>query len=374
MVVIGTRPELIKLCMVLKYLDELVELCIVHTCQNFDFELHETFYEDLGIRRPNYIVSADNTKGFAKFLASSTEEIDKVIKKEKPDSFVIYGDTNSCLTAIIAKKRRIPIIHLEAGNRCYDERVPEEVNRRIIDSLSDINVVLTENARMNLLREGMGGDKVLCSGSLMRELLISYKEKIKRSQVCKNYELEKNEYIVVSLHREENVDSDYNTYKIGKILQKLRSTYKKKIIFSLHPRARKKFELLEEELRQGIEFVKPLNFTDYVFLQLNAFCTLSDSGTLSEEAGILNFAAVTIRNATERQEGKENAYMVQINLENAEEDILSAVKLARLSMDGRNKIAEYETLSSAKAIVGIIICESRNIRDRVWLGKQADFD
>jgi len=373
MVVIGTRPELIKLCMVLKYLDSLVDLCIVHTCQNFDFELHEAFYDDLGIRRPDYFVEADNRSGFATFLACSAKEIDRLIMKERPDSFVIYGDTNSCLTSIIAKKRRIPIIHLEAGNRCYDERVPEEVNRRIIDGLSDINVVLTENARLNLLREGMGGDRVLCCGSLMGEILSSYRERIENSSVAQKYGLDDDDYIVISLHREENVDSRESVEKIGRVLQSVRSEFKKRMIFSLHPRARRRFEELQPSLREGIDFVKPLNFTDYVSLQNNAFCAISDSGTLSEEAGILGFPAVTIRNATERQEGKENAYIVQIGLDEAEHDIVPAVKLARMGIDGRQKIEEYKSVSGAKAVVGIILCETRKIRERVWMGCKADY-
>ena len=302
MTILGTRPEIIRLSRVMALLDECSHHIIVHTGQNYDYELNEIFFKDLELRRPDYFLNV-NTSSIGTVLGETLIKSEEVLKKERPDAVLILGDTNSSIACIMAKRLRIPIYHMEAGNRCFDFNVPEEINRRIIDHVADFNLVYTENARRHLLSEGLPHRKIYLTGSPLFEVINHYKASIEKAKILEQLCLQKKEYFLVSAHREENVDTPENLKKILDFLNNLASKHNKRIIFSTHPRTRNRIEKLASvELDDLVEFHKPFGFFDYVHLELNACCTISDSGTISEESAILCFPAVTVREATERPE------------------------------------------------------------------------
>jgi len=298
--VVGTRPEIIRLSRVMSLLDEHVNHIIAHTGQNYDYELNEIFYNDLNLRKPDFFLDIDVSS-----LEASVGDIIKksgeLLRKERPDALLVLGDTNSCLSAYMAKRLHIPIFHMEAGNRCFDFNVPEEINRRIIDHIADFNLVYTEHARRHLISEGLPHRRIYMTGSPMNEVLSYYKEKINTSKILDNLELTGKRYFIVSVHREENVDNRENLERVLFIINRIASDYKLPVIISTHPRTRKRLEAIDGiKMDQQIQFLKPFGFSDYIHLQMNSICTVSDSGTISEESAILGFPAVSLRNSMER--------------------------------------------------------------------------
>src|SRR3990172_610338 len=314
MTIVGTRPEIIRLSRVLACLDKYTDHILVHTGQNYDYELNEIFFKEMEVRKLDYFLEAAAAT-VAETIGQVIIKVDPILEKEKPEALLILGDTNSCLSAIPAKRRKIPIFHMEAGNRCFDQRVPEEINRKIIDHISDINLTYSSIAREYLLREGLPPERVIKTGSPMFEVLSFYEEKINQSQIMKKLNLTEMDFFVVSAHREENIDSEENFAKLVTILNGLAETYGKRMIVSTHPRTRKMFETKGTVLNNKIELLKPLGFFDYVYLQKNAYAVLSDSGTITEESSILNFPALNIREAHERPEGMEEAAVMMTGLE-----------------------------------------------------------
>lgn len=362
--IIGTRPEIIKLSLIMAELEKHVEHVIVHTGQNFDYELNEIFFNDLGIKKPNYFLDAVGSSA-AETIGNIISKIDPVLDSEKPDAVLLYGDTNSCLSIIAAKKRKIPIFHMEAGNRCFDQRVPEEVNRKIVDHLSDINMVHSEHARRYLIDEGIRPETIIKSGSPMKEVLDFYKEKITSSNVLERLSLKEKDFFVVSAHREENVDSEENFKNLLETLEKLTVNYKKRIIVSTHPRTKKKLESMNYETSNKlIEFMKPLGFFDYIKLQKSAFCTLSDSGTITEESSILNFPAIMIRQAHERPEGMDRASVVMTDL--YAESVIRAVDLVIFQNTHMQSIPDYDATDVSKKVVRIIYSYTDYVNRTVW--------
>jgi len=310
MTILGTRPEVIRLSRVIALLDKYTNHLIVHTGQNYDYELNEIFFKDLEIRKPDYFLKVD-TSSLGKVLGETLIKSEEVLKKEQPDAVLILGDTNSSIAGIIAKRLRIPIFHMEAGNRCFDLNVPEEINRRIIDHIADFNLVYTEHARRHLLSEGLPHRRIYLTGSPMNEVLEYYKNKIESSGILKQLSLEKNKYFIVSTHREENVDNPDHLKKILFILNSLAKEYDFPVIVSTHPRTRKRLETIQGfGIDDKIKFLKPFGFTDYVCLQKNAKCTISDSGTISEESAILSFPAISLRESMERPEAQDAGTIV----------------------------------------------------------------
>ena len=362
--VVGTRPEIIKLSLIMSELEKHVEHILIHTGQNFDYELNEIFFNDLGIKKPNYFLNAVG-ESTAETIGNIIAKIDPILEKENPDAFLIYGDTNSCLSIIAAKKRKIPIFHLEAGNRCFDQRVPEEINRKIVDHLSDINMVHGEHARRYLLDEGIRPETIIKSGSPMREVLEFYKDKIEKSDVLKRLNLKKNDFLVVSAHREENIDSPLNFSNFLSTLEELTKIYKKKIIVSTHPRTKKKMESMNYQAQNSmIEFLKPLGFFDYVKMQTEAFCTLSDSGTITEEASILHFPAIMIRQAHERPEGMDRAVVIMSDL--IASRVVSAIELVTSQRLHTQDIEDYDAIDVSKKVVRIIYSYTDYVNRTVW--------
>jgi len=354
--IIGTRPEIIRLSRVMALLDESVNHIIVHTGQNYDYELNEIFFKDLELRRPNYFLSVD-TSSVGTVLGETLIKTEEVLKKEKPDAVLILGDTNSSIACIIAKRLKIPIFHMEAGNRCFDLNVPEEINRRIVDHVADFNLVYTENARRHLLSEGLPHRKIYLTGSPMFEVINYYNDGIDNSKILQTLSLKKRDYFLVSVHREENVDNSQNLKKILDFLNKLSARYNKRIIVSTHPRTKKRLEsIAANELSNLIEFHKPFGFFDYVYLEVNACCTISDSGTISEESAILNFPAVTIREATERPESIDAGTIILTGLNSSV--LLDAIELTIKEFEKRisKKIPEeYEISNTSWRVVKLIM-------------------
>jgi len=305
MTIVGTRPEIIRLSRTILLLDEYVNHILVHTGQNYDYELNEVFFNELGLRKPDHFLNVDtSTLGTA--VGDIIKKSEEVMKLEKPDAVVVLGDTNSCLAAYMAKRLRIPIFHMEAGNRSYDFNVPEEINRRIIDHIADFNLVYTEHARRHLISEGLPHRRIYLTGSPMKEVLNAYHSGIESSSILEYLQIEKGKYFIISSHREENVDNPENLRKIITILNSLASEYNLPVIVSTHPRTRKRIEILENlELDSRIQFLKPFGFFDYIHLQMNALCTVSDSGTISEESSILSFPAISLRQSMERPEAQD---------------------------------------------------------------------
>lgn len=361
---VGTRPELIKLSLVIAELDRHVEHVLVHSGQNYDFELNEVFFQDLSIRKPDYFLDAAGAT-VAETIARVIERFDKVLDLEKPDALLVLGDTNSCLGVIAAKRRKIPIFHMEAGNRCFDFRVPEEINRRIIDHVSDINLVYTEHARRYLLAEGMRADMVIKTGSPMREVLSAFSEKIDQSDVLTRLGLSRGEYFLVSAHREENVDVRENLQTLVDTLKGLASSYGKRVLFSIHPRTRARMVAFGIDLPQAIELIKPLGFFDYVKLQTQAFCVVSDSGTITEESAILGFPAITIREAHERPEGMDEATVIMSGLEMAR--VIESVKVVTTQEASRLRAPiDYAADNVSTKVVRLILSYTDFVRRTVW--------
>jgi len=368
MTIVGTRPEIIKLCRVISELDKYGNHILVHSVQNYDYELNEIFFQQLGIRKPDYFLDAVG-ETLAQTIGNIISKSDDVMEKEKPDALLLLGDTNSCLSAISAKRRQIPIFHMEAGNRCFDLRVPEEINRRIVDHISDINMTYTEHARRYLLAEGIKPETVIKTGSPMKEVLEHYGPRIDTSDVLERLHLEPEEYFVVSAHREENVDNEVNFGNLLESLKAIAKKYNKPIIVSTHPRTRKRLgDHYVDNLDALIRFLKPLGFLDYVNLQMNAFCVISDSGTITEESSILNFPAVTIRQANERPEGMDEGTLIMCGLK--AEGVLGAVEIvtSQYSRDIRpfNLVRDYDMDNVSKKVVRIILSYTDYVNRTVW--------
>lgn len=308
--IVGTRPEIIRLSRTMARLDQYFEQVIVHTGQNYDYELNEIFWKELEIRKPDYFLEADHSS-IGATIGDILRKIEEVLKKIKPDGLLVLGDTNSCLSAYIAKRMHIPVFHMEAGNRSFDLNVPEETNRKIIDHIADFNLVYTEHARRHLLSEGIPHRRIYLTGSPMKEVLDYYLPKINKSEILHKLSLKKENYFLVSTHREENVDNHKNLTKILSVLEQLVIRYKLPVIVSTHPRTRKHIEMLDQnDLNHKIQFLKPFGFLDYIFLQRNALCTLSDSGTISEESSILDFPAISLRQSMERPEAQDTGSII----------------------------------------------------------------
>jgi UDP-N-acetylglucosamine 2-epimerase (non-hydrolysing) len=318
MTIVGTRPEIIKLSRVLAALERHTEHVLVHSGQNYDYELNEVFFQEMEIARPRHVLGAGG-RSVAQAIAEVIVRSDEVMERERPDALLLYGDTNTCLSVIPAKRRKIPIFHMEAGNRCFDQRVPEELNRKIVDHLSDVNLPLTEHARRYLLAEGLRPETVIKTGSTMREVLDHYAPAIERSKALAQLGLERGTYLLVSAHREENVDDEGRLAGILETLRAIAGRYRRRVIVSTHPRTRARLEKLAAQARaleeEGISFMKPFGFLDYAKLEQNAFCVVSDSGTVTEESALLGFPAVTLREAHERPEGMDAGTLVMSGLE-----------------------------------------------------------
>jgi UDP-N-acetylglucosamine 2-epimerase (non-hydrolysing) len=368
MTIVGTRPEIIKLSEVMKELDKFTEHIIVHTGQNYDYELNELFFKQLGVRTPDYFLEA--VKGSpSEAIGDIIAKADKLLEKIKPDALLIYGDTNSCLSVIPAKKRKIPIFHMEAGNRCFDQRVPEEVNRKIVDHLSDINLPLSEQARDYLIAEGIKPETVIKTGSPMTEVLAANMERIKASNILEKENLEKKKYIVMSVHREENVDSPKNFSDLLEAIDALTKKYNMPIIISTHPRTRKKLEEIKyKDTNPLIRFSKPYGFHEYNNLQMNAFCVISDSGTIAEEGSILNLPAVTIRQAHERPEGMDETTVIMSGL--SKQRVLDSVEVAVAHNNEENRVIkpvqDYTADNVSKKILRIILSYTDYVNRTVW--------
>ncbi len=368
MTIVGTRPEIIKLSRVMAELDKYTQHIIVHTGQNFDYELNEIFFQELHIRKPDYFLEAAG-KNAAETIAQVIRKSDELMEEVKPDAVLLYGDTNSCLSVISAKRKKIPIFHMEAGNRCFDQRVPEEINRKIVDHLSDINMPLSEHARRYLLEEGLRPETVIKTGSPMAEVLKFHRTEIEANQVLEKEKLKKGNYFIVSTHREENVDSEKNFSDLLASLNAIVQKYRMKVIVSTHPRTRKKLEAIGfVNSNPMIEFMKPFGFLEYIKLQQNAFCVISDSGTITEESSILHFPAITIRQAHERPEGMDEGTLIMTGLQ--KERILDSIDIVT-SQYAEDKeiirtIPDYETENVSKKVVRIILSYTDYINRTVW--------
>lgn len=367
MTIVGTRPEIIKLAPTLLELDKYFEHILVHTGQNYDYELNEIFFKELGIRKPDYFLEAVG-ENVAQTIGNIIAKSDEVMAKEKPDAVLLYGDTNSCLSVISAKRRRIPIFHMEAGNRCFDARVPEEINRKIVDHTSDINMTITEHARRYLIAEGIRPETVIKVGSSIKELLIKYQDKIESSQIIKQLNLTPKEYFVVSSHREENVDSDVNVNNLFETLNRLAEEYKKPIIFSTHPRTKKIIDQKGIQLNTLVQLHKPFGFFDYLTLQKNALCVMSDSGTITEESSLLSFPAVNIRDSHERPEGMDEGAVIMSGLK--PNDVLQAIKITVAHYQESEKpfkiVPDYDVDNVSKKVVNIILSYTAYVNRETW--------
>lgn len=366
MTIVGTRPEIIKLSCVIEELDRFTEHVLVHTGQNYDYELNEIFFNGMGIRKPDIFLEAAGGTA-AETIGNVIMKSDELFKSVRPDAVLLYGDTNSCLAVISAKRNKIPVFHMEAGNRCFDQRVPEEINRKIVDQLSDINMTLTEHARRYLIDEGLRPETVIKTGSSMKEVLKRQSEKIRQSDVLKRLDVEAGDYFVVSMHREENLDSPVNFSDLMDSLNAIAETYGKKIIVSTHPRTRKLLDSSSFELHPLVELMKPLGFADYIALQQQAYCVISDSGTITEEASILQFPAITIRQAHERPEGMDEGTLIMSGTK--KESVLDAIKVvvSHHKSGVRMKIvSDYDTDNVSQKVVRIIMSYTDYVNRTVW--------
>ena len=365
--VVGTRPEIIRLSRVMAALDRYTDHVIVHTGQNYDYELNEVFFNDLEIRKPDHFLEAAGATA-TETIGSIIARIDPVLAKENPDAFLVLGDTNSCLAAIAAKRRKIPVFHMEAGNRCFDQRVPEEINRKIVDHISDINMPYSSISREYLLREGIPPDRIVKTGSPMFEVLNYYSAKIECSPVLNQLNLSPQQYFVVSCHREENVDSAVNFNKLVKVLEGLVAEFGLRVIFTTHPRTQKRFKEEGVLLDPHIELHKPFGLTDYVKLELNARAVLSDSGTITEESSILNFPALNIREAHERPEGMEEGSVMMTGLD--WQSILPALRVLETQKKGTERtlhiVRDYDLPNVSEKVVRIIMSYTNYVNQTVW--------
>lgn len=366
MVIVGTRPELIKLSRVIQLVKEHCDVKLVHTGQNFDYELNEVFFKDLEIPKPDYFLNAAKENS-ASTIANVISTIDKVLENERPDSVLIYGDTNSCMAVIAAKKRQIPIFHMEAGNRCFDQRVPEEVNRKIVDHLSDVNMVHSEHARRYLINEGIPPELIFKTGSPMVEILEHYKDRILNSDVLTRLNLKAGDYFIVSAHREENVDYELNFKNLLESLNSVAKQYEKRVIVSTHPRTMKRLENFQSiKIDPRVEFLKPLGYFDYNKLQKSAFCVLSDSGTLTEEASLLGFPGVMIRQAHERPEGMDAGVVIMSGL--SSKRVLNSIETVTelFKKAGAREIEDYKNELVSHQVVKLILSYTDYINRVIW--------
>ncbi len=372
MTVVGTRPEIIRLSRVLSALDasDAVEHIIVHTGQNYDYELNQIFFEDLGLRKPDYFLEAAG-KTATETVGNILIKIDPLLEELKPEAFLVLGDTNSCLCAIPAKKRHIPIFHMEAGNRCFDQRVPEETNRKIVDHTADINLTYSDIAREYLLREGLPADRIIKTGSPMFEVLNHYLPQINSSNVLEKLNLEKGKFFVVSSHREENINSEKNFRSLMDSLNAIAEKYEYPVIVSTHPRTKNMIDKMKMEMRPEIQFLKPLGFHDYNALQMYSFAVLSDSGTISEESSILNFRALNIREAHERPEAMEEASVMMVGL--SKERVLQGLVQLQTQKIGKERnfrpVSDYSMPNVSEKMVRIILSYTDYVKRVVWSEK-----
>jgi UDP-N-acetylglucosamine 2-epimerase len=368
MTIVGTRPELIKMSRVIAEFDRHTQHLLVHTGQNYDYELNQIFFDDLEIRKPDHFLEAVGVSA-AQTIARVIEKADEVLATELPDAVMLYGDTNSCLAVIAAKRRKIPVFHMEAGNRCFDQRVPEELNRKVLDHLSDINLVLTEHARRYLIAEGIRPETIIKTGSHMREVLDHYRPKFQASDVLQRMQLERGRYFIVSAHREENVDLEDNLRDLLQTLNALAETYDVPVIVSTHPRTSKRLDALSGvELDARIQFMRPFGFCDYIRLQMESLCVISDSGTITEEASLLNLPAITIRNTHERPEGMDAGTLIMAGLK--KERVLDAVRIT-VAQHTREKpairpVQDYENPSVSKQVLRIVESYTDYVNRTVW--------
>jgi len=367
MTLVGTRPELIKMSRVIAELDKQVDHVLVHSGQNYDYELNQVFFDELGIRKPDHFlgVAADTP---AKTIAEVIAKSDEILAQEKPDALLLYGDTNTCLAVISAKRRKIPVFHMEAGNRCFDERVPEELNRKVLDHLSDINLVLTEHARRYLIAEGVRPETIIKTGSHMEEVITHYRQQIDASTVLEREGLTPREYFLVSIHREENVDSVQNLHDLLDTLFAVAETYSMPVVVSTHPRTRARLELLGRSIEHPlVRFMKPFGFLDYMKLQMGAKCVLSDSGTITEEASLLNLSAVTVRTAHERPEGMDEGTLIMSGLK--ARGVLEAIGVVTRQYEagaGVKTVEDYRGGAVSTKIVRIVLSYVPYVNRTVW--------
>jgi UDP-N-acetyl-L-fucosamine synthase len=366
--IVGTRPEIIRLSRVINRLDQYCDHILVHTGQNYDYELNEVFFKDLDIRKPDHYLNAAGANA-SETIGKIIIAVDELLQLEKPEALLILGDTNSCLAVIPAKRRQIPIFHMESGNRCFDQRVPEETNRRIVDHVSDINMPYSDIGREYLIREGFPANQIIKTGSPMFEVLNHYSEKIIASEICTTLQLEQYKYFVVSAHREENIESEKNFKKLVKMLNGLAEKFDSRIIVSTHPRTRKRIESSDFKFHKHIELRKPLGFTDYMNLQINSQTVLSDSGTITEESSILNFPALNLRDSHERPEGMEEAsvMMTGFNLER----VLQGLEIIKHQPRGKERmlreISDYSMPNVSEKVVRIIMSYTNFVNRVVWM-------
>ena len=367
--VVGTRPEIIRLSRVITALDQYCDHILVHTGQNYDYELNQIFFDDLGLRKPDYFLgSAEGSVSAANTIGNLITAVDAVLAEVNPDALLVLGDTNSCLSVIPAKRRKIPIFHMEAGNRCFDQRVPEETNRRIVDHTSDINLTYSTIARDYLLREGLPPDQIIKTGSPMYEVLHHYMPQIKNSDVLRRLELNKEQFFVVSAHREENIESDKNFFKLVDVLNSLAIEYDMPVMVSTHPRTQNRIDKSGAEFHPRVSLLKPLGFHDYVNLQMNAHVVLSDSGTINEESSILNFPALNLREAHERPEGMEETSVMMVGLE--KDRIHQAIQVLVSQQRGDIRllrlVEDYSMPNVSEKIVRIIHSYTDYVNKVVW--------
>ena len=369
MSVLGTRPEIIRLSRVLARLDEYCDHILVHTGQNYDYELNQVFFDDLGVRKPDFFLAcAENSKGAANTIGNLITEVDNVLENCRPEAMLVLGDTNSCLSVIPAKRRQIPIFHMEAGNRCFDLRVPEETNRRIVDHTADINLTYSTIARDYLLQEGLPADQVIKTGSPMFEVLNYYQPRIQSSDVVTRLKLDSESYFLVSAHREENIESDRALGKLVQIMNTVAEDYDLPVVVSTHPRTQNRLDTSSSMLHKNIRLMKPLGFFDYVKLQMHAKAVLSDSGTINEESSILNFPALNLREAHERPEGMEEAVVMMTGLE--AKRVLQGLEILEDQMRGPDRtlrlVADYSMPNVSDKVVRIIHSYTGYVNRVVW--------
>jgi UDP-N-acetylglucosamine 2-epimerase len=367
--VVGTRPEIIRLSRVLARLDEHCEHVLVHTGQNYDYELNQVFFDDLGIRKPDHFLdSASNSTGAAHTIGNLIIAVDRVLEQERPEAMLVLGDTNSCLSVIPAKRRKIPIFHMEAGNRCFDQRVPEETNRRIVDHLADVNLTYSSIARDYLLREGLSPDLVIKTGSPMFEVLTHYRPQIEASDVLQRLEMQPGQFFVVSAHREENIESPRSFKKLIEVINTVAADYGLPMIVSTHPRTQKRIDASGARFHSQVRLLKPLGFHDYVHLQMSARAVLSDSGTINEESSILNFPALNLREAHERPEGMEEAavMMVGLEVERVRQCLAILDEQPRGESRGLRQVADYSMPNVSDKVVRIIHSYTDYVNRIVW--------
>jgi UDP-N-acetylglucosamine 2-epimerase (non-hydrolysing) len=366
MTIVGTRPELIKMSRVIAEFDRQFDHVLVHSGQNYDYELNQIFFDDLEIRKPDHFLNVAGGSA-AQTIANVIKASDEVMEKEKPDAVMLYGDTNTCIAVISAKRRQIPVFHMEAGNRCFDQRVPEELNRKVLDHLSDINLVLTEHARRYLLQEGLRSETIIKTGSHMPEVIAHYQCKIKQSPILEKLKLEDGKFLIVSCHREENVDFPENLTALTATFERLAAEYGYPVVVSTHPRTRKKLEALDVDL-PNVHFLPPFGFFDYLKLQMSATCVVSDSGTITEEASLLNLPAVTIRNTHERPEGMDVGTLVMCGLQ--ADRVVDAIRLVVSQHDRRKRVFpvvdDYQDKPVSKQLARIVMSYTDYVNRTVW--------